>query len=221
MQNGLIITCPEHDDGTAYLTFFSKYVIEKARNESLKIKKVWKKNDLNMRGFSEILKKLKYRLIVLNGHGSPDSILGYKQNVIVKLGKNDSLLKERLVYARSCNAGIKLGRECMENSENGCFIGYNLPFIFYMDSRWSTKPHNDKISRLFLEPSNLVPISIIKGHSAIDSHKNSKKHMLKMMKKLVQGEQKPETPFYLEALWNNYLGQDIYGNKEAKLYDSS
>ncbi len=86
-----------------------------------------------------------------------------------------------------------------------------------MDSKWTTKPHNDNIAKLFIKPSNLIPISIIKGHSTLEAHKNSKRQMLKTMKKLVKGKQNPETPFYLEALWNNYIGQVIYGNESAKL----
>ena len=216
MQKGLLITCPEHDDATAYLTYFSKEIVDEAIKKSLKNKKVGDKN-LNIDDFSEILNKLNYRLIVLNGHGSPNSIFSYKQNIIIQLGKNDYLLKERLIYARSCNAGAKLGPECMKNTKEGCFIGYNLPFIFYMDSKWTTKPCNDKVARIFLEPSNIVSISIIKGHSAIEAYNNAKKQMIKTINKLMESQQERETPFYLEALWNNYIGQVICGNTEAEL----
>ena len=137
--------------------------------------------------------------------------------LIIKFGKNDKLLKERIVYARSCDAGMILGSGCMDGTKNGCFIGYNLPFIFYMDRKWTTKPHNDKVAGLFLDPSNIVPISIIKGHTALEAHNNAKKGMLKTMKKLLKGQQEEETPFYLEALWNNYYGQVISGNSEVKL----
>lgn len=216
MKQGLLITCPEYDDATAYLTYFSKTILEAAANKSLKTKKI-KDKELNMKSFSQIIKRLDYRLTVLNGHGSPDSIFGYKKNLIVKLGKNDKLLKERIVYARSCNAGLILGSKCMDRTKKGCFIGYNLPFIFYMDQKWTTKPHNDKVAELFLDPSNLVPISIIKGHTTLEAHNNAKKGMLKTMKRLLKGQQEEETPFYLEALWNNYSGQVISGNGRVGL----
>ena len=58
----------------------------------------------------------------------------------------------------------RLGPECMKKTKEGCFIGYNLPFVFFMDEKWTTNPNNDKVAGLFLEPSNLVPISIIEGH---------------------------------------------------------
>ena len=134
----------------------------------------------------------------------------------MKVGENEKLLKEKITYARSCNAGLILGSECMKETTNGSFIGYNLPFVFYMDPKWTTKPHNDKIAKLFLEPSNLVPISIIKGHTALEAHNNAKKQMLRIMDKLLK-ESEQETHFYLEALWNNYNGQVIFGNTETKL----
>jgi len=212
----MIITCPEYDDATSYLTHFSQKIIDQAEKKQLKHKKIRDEN-LNLSDFSKILEKLDYRLLVLNGHGSPDSVYGYKNELIVKLGKNDSLVRERLIYARSCSAGLKLGPAAMKQSRNGCFIGYNLPFIFYMDSRWTAKPHNDNIAKLFLEPSNLVPSSLIKGQTTLSAHSNAKQRMLKNMKKLIQGNQEEETPFYIEALWNNFLGQVIYGSQKARL----
>lgn len=216
MQSGLIVTCPTHDDATAYLTHFSKSVISEAIEKSLK-NKIIENKELNIDSFTKILNKLDYKLIFINGHGSEDSIFGYKDNIILKLGTNDKLIKERIVYARSCHAGITLGPECMKNTREGCFIGYTLPFIFYMDEKWTTKPNNDNIAKLFLEPSNLIPISIIKGHSTLEAYNNSKRQMLKIMNKLMKNNDEQETPFYLEALWNNYIGQDIFGNNEAKL----
>jgi hypothetical protein len=216
MKKGVLITCPEHDDATAYLTYFSKQIVEEATNKSLKTKMITDK-ELNMETFSQIIEKLDYRLVVINGHGSPDSIFGYKNNVIIQFGKNDKILKERIVYARSCNAGITLGPECMNGTKEGCFVGYNLPFIFYMDEKWTTNPNNDKVAGLFLEPSNLVPISIIKGHTVLEAHNRAKKGMLKIMEKLLKSKQEEEIPFYLEALWNNYNGQIISGNNDAKL----
>ena len=216
MQKGLIITCPEHDDATSYLTYFSKNIISQAVLNRLKNKQISDQN-LNFNDFSQIIEKLDYKFLVLNAHGSSEAIFGYKDNIIIQLGKNEALLKDRIIYARSCNAGGKLGSECMKNTRKGCFIGYQLPFIFYMDTKWTAKPSNDNAAKLFLEPSNLIPISIIKGHSGIEAHDHAKRQILKTMNKLMAGKQEQETPFYLEALWNNYIGQVIHGDETARL----
>jgi hypothetical protein len=66
-------------------------------------------------------------------------------------------------------------------------------------------------------PSNLIPISVIKGNTSLEAHHNAKRQMLKNMNRLLREEYKEETPFYLEALWNNYEGQVIFGNTNTKL----
>lgn len=215
MTKGLLITCPTYDEATAYLTYFSTTIVKKAEEKSFKVKKVADK-ELNLKSFSKILNKIDYKLVVLNGHGSSESIFGFKDNMIIRAGVNHELLKERIVYARSCNAGLVLGAKCMDKTKNGSFIGYNLPFIFYMDTRWTAKPHNDKVAGWFLEPSNLVPISLIKGHTSLEAHNIAKNQMLRNISRLLKNEQL-ETPFYVEALWNNFAGQIIFGNTTAEI----
>ncbi len=215
MQNGLIITLPRWDTATEYLAYYSKFIIDEAEEKNFKIKEI-ADTDLNMKNFTEIINKLDYNFIVFSGHGTPNSIFGYKENIIVKIGVNSEILKDRAIYARSCNAASVLGVECTTNSK-GAFVGYIFPFVFYIDERWSTKPSNDNTAKLFLELSNQVPISLIKGNSAKDSDFNSKKQILKNIDKALRNPSEPETPFIAEGLWNNYLGQVVLGNENTKL----
>ncbi len=199
MERGLLITLPNFDDATSYLAYYSKEIIIEAYNKGLiKIKEMTDKSELNLKSFSEILNNLDYNFVIFNGHGTEDSIYGYKDEVLVKVGNNEELLKERVIYARSCNAGLILANESMKNNKKGCFIGYKFPFVFFIDERWSSKPNNDNTAKLFLEPSNLLPISLIKGNSAMDSYKNSRRAMLKNMKKTLKNEKEPGA--YIGAL---------------------
>lgn len=217
MQKGMLITLPKYDDATEYLTHYSKSIIKEAKSKNFKVKEVHK-GDLNLKKFSEIVEKLDFRFVMFNGHGSKNSLFGYKQNIIVEVGKNEKILKERIIYARACDAGSNLGLECMKNTTNGCFIGYKFPFAFYMDKRWSAKPHNDNTAKLFLEPSNSIPLSLIKGNSAINAHENSKKQILKNIKRIyLRKRSEPGIFHILEGLWNNFLGQIIEGNESAKI----
>ncbi|MFH0831254.1 MAG: hypothetical protein V1886_00070 [archaeon] len=217
MIKGMIITCPKHDDATEYLAYYSREILEEAKTKNLKVKEVIPNKSFNLASFSDIIKSIDYQLVIFNGHGSPDSIFGYKDNIIVKAGENANLLKERIIYARACEAGLVLGKECMKNTENGCFIGYNLPFVFYLDQTWSANPHNDNTARLFLIPSNSVPISLIKGNTCINAHNSSREKILKNINKLLTGRLEPDTIFLVEGLWNNYMGQVIIGNESAML----
>lgn len=212
MNKGIIITLPRHDYVTEYISQFSDEILKEADKKNIKIKML-KDKKANKKEFETVVKNLDYKMIVFNGHGSDKSISGHKNEVIVEQGDNESILRGRLVYARSCNAGFILGRS-MENDKEGCFIGYELPFMFYIDENWAANPKKDKIAPLFLEPSNLVPISLIKGNPAIKANENSKKQMLKNINKVLRKGDK-DSFLLAQALWNNYIGQVLIGNKSA------
>lgn len=215
MNKGLVITLPRWDNVTEYLSQFSDQIIKEADNMSVKCKALDGK-DANKANFEKVINKLDYNLVVFNGHGSPSSIKGHKNEIIVEIGNNEELLNGRIVYARACEAGAMLGKSCVENDKNGCFIGYNVPFVFWADRTWDSVPQKDETARLFLEPSNMVPISLIKGHTANEAHKNSKLHILKNLKREIKKNTK-DTPLIIEGLLNNYSGQVLLGNTSASL----
>ena len=214
MNKGLIITLPRYEYAVDYLSIFSESIIEEANKRSIRVKKLKNKN-ANKENFESFVKQLDYKMLVFNGHGSENTLSGHKDKPIIKFGENESLLKGRISYARSCWAGLTLGKS-IENDKEGCFIGYKLPFMFFIDDTWRSNPHKDKIAPIFLEPSNLIPISILKGNTAIQAHENSKKQILKTINKILEKGNK-EIFLFAENLWNNYLGQVIYGNEDAKL----
>jgi len=207
----MIITLPRNDYVTEYISQYSIEIINQARIKGVPVKELKDKN-ANREEFESVLRKLNYSLIVFNGHGSEVSIEG--QNGVLADKANSSLLKERITYARSCSAGSILGRICMKDSKKGCFIGYTLPFMFYVDSNWISTPRKDSVAPLFLEPSNLVAISLLKGNSALHAHENSKKQMLKNINKVLRRGGN-ESFLFAQALWNNYLGQVLIGNPSA------
>lgn len=214
MNKGMIITLPRYDYVTEYISQFSSEIIDEAKKKGINVKEL-KDEKANRKEFETVVKKLNYKLIVFNGHGSDKSIEG-QNGILVECKTNDFILKERITYARSCNAGKVLGKSCMKNNKNGCFLGYELPFMFYIDKNWISTPKRDNIAPLFLEPSNLVPISLIKGNSALYAHENSKKQILKNIRKILRKEDK-ESFLFAEALWNNYIGQVLIGNESASL----
>jgi len=214
MERGIIITLPRYDEVTEYLSLYS-YQIEDAANENgIEIKSL-RNNEANKREFEKVINKLDYNMIIFNGHGSASSIEGNKE-IIIEMGINDSLIKDRIVYARSCHAALVLGKKCTENTREGCFVGYDRPFQFYVNIQWTGSPLKDNIARLFLEPSNLLPISMIKGNPAGSANENSKKSILKNIKKILRNNDEDSYKI-AEALWNNHEGQIVLGNPEVKL----
>lgn len=214
MREAILLTLPRHDIVTEYLSAFSAPIEERCKKKGILCKPL-KDKSANKKEFIKALKKLNCKKVVFNGHGDKRTIAGHNNEFLIKFGDNENILKNRIIYARSCEAASILGKESVKGS-NGCFIGYTLPFEFYFNDQWVGNPIKDNTARLFLEPSNLVPISLIKGNSSNEAHKRAKKKMLKNIRKVLRVKTQ-ESYLIAESLWNNYLGQTIIGNKEAKL----
>jgi len=217
MNKILLVTRPKYDDGTGYLHYYASLVLKKADELNLD-KKDFSGEATNSKNVSDFINKKHPKLIFVNGHGDSDSLEGHEGEVLFSINKNIHLLKDKLVYARACHAGLSFG-EKMTEKNNGCFIGYNTPFSFWIDERYSATPSKDSIARLFLEPSNEIMNSLIRGHNSITSHEKSKKLMIDNMKKILKMNERkePGAMGWLEVLWNNFEGQVLHGNEEFSL----
>jgi hypothetical protein len=155
MNKIVLVTRPKYDDGTEYLSYYASLILKKAGEKQIPYKDFEGQNVL-IENISKFVAKQNPKLLFLNGHGDIDIIYGKDNNsILFSSEKNIHLLKNRIVYARACNAAVSLGKKAVEGNE-GCFIGYKYSFSFWIDDRWSTKPHNDKTAALFLEPSNEI-----------------------------------------------------------------
>mgnify|MGYP001241783486 FL=1 len=79
----------------------------------------------------------------------------------------------------------------------------------------ATKPLQDKTAELFLEPSNYIPISLLKGHTAGDANKRSKNLFRKNINRLmVEG---PSSYNYDDIIWLlwDMKNQVCIGDEEA------
>lgn len=211
-MKGLIITLPRFDTVTEYFSAFSKEIIDIANIKSIPIKEI-KDKLVNKKNVEKVLEKLKHRLIVFNGHGSKTQIAGHKNEIIIST-EDANLLNGKIIYSRACEAANELGK--IISRKGGCFIGYKEPFQFYADPEKYHSPLNDPRAKLFLMPSNLVPISILKGNNVIESSEKSKKQILKNMKKALR-ENKTDSISIAQALFSNYNAQIICGNKKERL----
>src|SRR3989338_2892933 len=215
MKKGMIITLPRYDDTTEYISQWSDEINDAGKKAGIRIKPL---NDeiVNKEEFEKVIDKLDYKLVVLNGHGSETSIFGHNDEILIDEKINGRILTNRITYSRSCNSAFSLGVKCMKNNREGCFIGYNVKFTFYIDNKRSATPKKDRTAGMFLSPSNLVPISIIKGNPSYEAHERARRQMLKNINKILM-EKTKDSFLIASALWNNYMGQTLLGNKEARL----
>lgn len=216
MAKIILLTRPKYDDGTEYLSVYASEIIKEADRLNIEVKDFLGEK-ANKNEVEKYLKIKNPNLLFLNGHGNHEEICGHKKETIFSLS-NMHFFKNKITYARACFAAISLGKQAVANNE-GCFIGYRYPFSFWIDNKWSTKPLNDKIASLYLRPSNEVVMCLLNGKTTKEAHQKSRKMMIDNMKKLLVMEknQEPGAMNMLQILWDNYEGQEVLGNKDAKL----
>jgi hypothetical protein len=211
MNKIILITKPNFDDTTFYISHYSNLITEEAKKKGI-ITKSFEGKETTRENIHKFVNKQKPKFLFLNGHGNSESIEGNKGEIIFSI--NDKhLFSEEIIYARSCLLGEKFGKEVFENKK-GCFIGYKYPFMFYIDETNSSNPSKDKIAQYFLEPSNKIASAIIKGNTTEEANNKGKKATLKNIKKMMIEEK--NSFLMIGALWNNYEGQVLYGNEEQK-----
>ena len=215
MKKGMLITLPKFDDVTEYLYTFSKPILAECKSRGVKLK-IIEKEDVIKSSVESAIKSYDYNFVLFNGHGSMNMVCGHKNECLIKNGENEDILNGRVVYARACWASLELGPSCVKRSKDCCFIGYDLEFGFLYDETWIANPSKDNIARVFFETSNRVALGLIKGQTAKEANENSKRAMLKEIKKLLLNPSK-DYQAMAQALWDNYSGQTILGNKDYRI----
>ena len=213
MTKAILITRPDHDLITTYFFHWSEFIIKEANRKGFKVLDL-RGNKANSEMFSSYIVKHEPILVVLNGHGNTNTITGYENEPIVETSKNEIQLTKKIVYARSCDAAENLGQLCVKKGTL-TFIGYTKKFtIGYTPSKTST-PLLDPVAKLFIEPSNLVPISLLKGNTTGEAYRKSQEAMLKnfrfMLSTRASASQKDAAPY----LWINRKYQVLLGDDKA------
>lgn len=156
-------------------------------------------------------------VLFLNGHGSATTITGQDLEPLLEVGKK-SAVAGTIIYARSCNAGIILGKTLIKDGAKA-FIGYNQKFILGYDSEKRIRPLIDSMAKLFLAPSNLVVTTLIKGQTAREAQDRSRQAMLKNYRKITSAAASYRKRYVARWLWSNYKSQVLYGDAGATFKD--
>lgn len=209
-----LITRPHHDPATIYLSVWSQEVINVAHNKGYTVIDI--KNDkVTKAELTSRIKKLNPRFLMLNGHGSKKAIGGHDNKIIIEAGGNEKLLHSRITYAVSCKAGKTLGPKCTNKITNTAFIGYDDDFVFINDKKHISRPLQDKKAKPFMEASNHVAISLLKGHTATESSQRSKDMFKKSSQKLLSSKSDPDSLQAAKYLWWNMMHQVCLGDGKA------
>ncbi len=211
MNKSLLITRPDHDLVTKYLCVWSGDIVTLAHRKGFVVYDL-KGKKANRRQFESYFSAHHPVLLFLNGHGNSRSITGHNNESLVE---QTSDLQGTIVYARSCDAGLILGMQLV-NMGTRSFIGYRRKFFCGYSPEKITKPHQDPIARLFLEPSNLILSTLIKHHTAEEAHRRSKDAMYKNFRRMVSSTASYEERYAARWLWSNINCQVLLGDPQAK-----
>lgn len=168
----MLVTRPDYDPATRYLSTWSLALIEEAKRKGLSVMDLAdekaRRTDLEGR-----LQKTNPDLVVLNGHGSDDCVTGQDGEILIKALDNTSLLKGKVTYAVSCNSAAVLGEE-VGTYPDTAYIGYEKEFAMFQSRDHLSRPLEDPFAKPFMELSNYVVTSLLKGHGASESIKRAK-----------------------------------------------
>ncbi len=207
----LLITRSRHDPGNKCLYAYSKEVIEEATAGGWNVIKSEDENNTAQSVQSKLF-GVSINLALFHGHGTPDSIHGYNDEVLIDL-KSAKLLSKTIVYASSCSTVKNLGKQAVID---GCkaFIGYDGLFTIPQIDEYLSTPLRDPSAKPVLNASNTVSKLLLKGSSVETAVRASKTNASKTMLKMLESEE-PYDKGALSALFENYLNLTFQGNAQA------
>ena len=204
---------PSFDDVTSYLYYYSEELVDESKKKAHNTLNKEKK-DANKKTIMSLLSKYNPDFVMFNGHGAPKLICGHDNEILIQHGHNHNLLKKRITYSLSCSSASVLGKKIAD--KNSTFIGYTDEFALGMDTNCQASIHRDKRAKLFLDPSNLLVKSILKGNTALEAVKKAKELMKKNIS-FLRTDSTPDAKDYIPYLFNNYVLLEVFGKKSARL----
>ncbi|HBL39683.1 TPA: hypothetical protein DDZ10_03370 [Candidatus Uhrbacteria bacterium] len=215
MNKRLLVTRPNFDRTTRYVSVWAKDVIKVAEQKGFTVLDLVGKR-ANRREFEGMVRKHKPSFLFLNGHGSADAITGQNEEPLVEVGVNADVLKGAVTYALSCSSGKTLGVQAVAHGADA-YIGYREEFIFLFDEAMRTRPGQDELAAHFSTSSNQVALSLLKGHTAKEAHENSRQSFARSMRKLLTSEATDRESAAIRYLFWNMRHQVCLGNGSAKI----
>ncbi|QQG39674.1 MAG: hypothetical protein HYS81_04875 [Candidatus Aenigmatarchaeota archaeon] len=178
-----LVTRPEHDDTTHYLSAWCKETVDLAEGKGIKVLDL-RREKANKEEVESMLRKHEPALVVLNGHGDENTVTGHKNIPVVQKGENEGVLKSRIVYAISCSSAKKLGPASVDAGAIS-YIGYDDDFVFFYEPAKISKPLHDETAKLFLKPSQILIEALIKGNSVKESVERARALMQDELRRLL------------------------------------
>jgi hypothetical protein len=211
----LLVTRPDHDTITYCISEWFNKIIKLCDSKGIKYFDL-SHTKANKKQVGKVLEKQNPNLVIFNGHGTPDSVMGFKNEVIIKDKKSINWLKEKVVYAIACDSSQKLGEACVKNGTIA-YIGYKLPFMILSNPNKSFKPLNDELVKPVMEASNEVVITLLKNNTIEEAYSRSQIKFDQEIKRHQRADAPPEAQNLIPVLLWNKMAQNYHGDSEYSL----
>ncbi len=133
--------------------------------------------------------------------------------VLIKVGVNEQLLKSKLVYSVSCSSAKILGPKAVEAGAE-CFIGYKDVFIFASDKNCSAgRELEDTLAEPFFDSSNQIVLSIINGKTTGESYEKSQAFFRKWIERFGSSTAPPGSEAIISWLMWDMSCQTLEGHE--------
>src|SRR3989339_1028484 len=101
MAKHLLVTRPEYDYTTRYISAWAKKYFELAEQKGYTVVDLRRKR-ANRKEFESVIKKIKPAFVILNGHGNKNEVAGNDNETLVETNTNAEILADKITYALSC-----------------------------------------------------------------------------------------------------------------------
>ncbi len=212
MAKTFLITTPEYDPTTDYVSKWSQEIVKTAENNGFNVINL-KKEKANRKELESRLTKSNPTFVMFNGHGNQDEVHGHNDQALLKTDENDHILKDTVVYARSCDSLTRLGKSCSKKGTRA-FVGYSMPFMFFADPGRTTNPTKDELAAPCFISSNVIPSSLLKGNNVREAVEKFRDQTNKLIA-LWKTKSDMEASFVIGCLMWNKLALGIEGDDNA------
>ena len=211
-NKSLLVTLPRHDVVTMYLSAWSEEVVALARTKRIPTYAL-RGEKATRTQFESYVRARRPSCIFLNGHGNADMVTGHADELMVDCA---SPLDETIVYARSCDAGQALG-PLLAKEKYVVFLGYKRKFMIGYLLKNMARPQTDPLAALFLRSSNLAPLTLLKGHTALEAHMRAKEAMYRNFRRMISSAATYEERYAARWLWGNITSQVLFGDGNRRM----
>lgn len=211
----LIVTRPQHDVTTKYISAWAEDIIAFAKSKGLSVIDLVKQK-ANRKEFESRLNKLSPRVIFFNGHGDDETVTGHDNQPLMKRGENHEYLLGKITYALSCRSAKALG-QTVAGTKESTYIGYEDDFTFVCNKDYITKPKSDPRAKPFMDCSNQVMLALLKNHTAQEATERARELFEQKSMELSLSTANQDDLQAAQCLWWNMNRLKCLGDTQAKM----